>query len=59
MISVIGKKTYSVFHDLCSPVNPKTKHSSSYLSYYSSILNLSGWKLQNPIDSIVAFKEKM
>ena len=25
MISVIGKKTYSVLRDLCSPVNPKDK----------------------------------
>ena len=25
MISVIGKKTYTVLHDLCSPVNPKDK----------------------------------
>ena len=61
MVSVIGKKTYSVLRDLCSPVNPKreSEHSSIYLSYYSSKLNPSDWKLQNPIDSIVAFKEKM
>ena len=25
MISVIGKKTYSILRDLCSPVNPKDK----------------------------------
>ena len=25
MISLIGKKTYSVLRDLCSPVNPKDK----------------------------------
>jgi len=47
MISVIGKKTYGVFRDLCS-----------YVSYYSSILNLNDWRSQNPIDSIAGFRKK-
>ena len=41
MISVIGKKTYSTFHDLCSPENPKEKHLRNYVNYYNNTSSTS------------------
>ena len=60
MISVIGKKSYSVLRDLCSPANPKDKTFEQLCELLQQHfkVNLNDWRLQNPIDSIAAFRKK-